>query len=163
RVFVHDQGLQELAHHLQELGIEDHLLEGGDEPSLHPTGAMQEPVGVPHDGTPDRHFRFVRGLRIDGVGGTGVARAVGEAVAARTYAGVPNAGARVFMSTLEVKPPYIQGARGATIWMKARPASASAFCCASAPAMVAGDIAPESVNGVITTACPARAISMSPC
>ena len=40
--------------------------------------------------------------------------------------------------------------------------SASAFCWASAPASVAGVMAPASVNGVTTTAWPWMAISMSP-
>ena len=42
------------------------------------------------------------------------------------------------------------------------PASASACCSTSAPGMVTGAIAPASVNGVITDACPARAKSMMP-
>ena len=78
------------------------------------------------------------------------------------YSGVPKAGAPVFMSTFEVKPPYMQGAPGATIWIRAMPASASAFCCASAPAMVAGAMAPESVKGVSTIGWPCRAISIRP-
>ena len=43
------------------------------------------------------------------------------------------------------------------------PASASAFCWASAPASVTGAIAPASVNGVITTGWLRDAISMMPC
>ncbi len=43
-----------------------------------------------------------------------------------------------------------------------RPASASACCCASAPASVTGAIAPASVNGVITTTWLRRAIWMTP-
>ena len=42
------------------------------------------------------------------------------------------------------------------------PASASAFCWASAPARVIGAIAPASVNGVITTGWLREAISMMP-
>ena len=52
------------------------------------------------------------------------------------------------MSTLEVNPPYITGAPARTSWVKAIPASASAFCCTTAPATVTGAIAPASVNGV---------------
>ncbi len=66
------------------------------------------------------------------------------------------------MSTLEVKPPYITGAPARTACTNAMPASASAFCCTSAPAMVAGAMAPESVKGVITTIWLRRAISISP-
>ena len=43
------------------------------------------------------------------------------------------------------------------------PASASACCSVSAPATVTGAIAPDSVNGVMTETCPARAKSMMPC
>jgi hypothetical protein len=43
------------------------------------------------------------------------------------------------------------GAPGFTICVKARPASASAFCSTRAPAMVTGAIAPASVNGVTMT------------
>ena len=68
------------------------------------------------------------------------------------YSGVPKAGAPVFMSTLVVKPPYMQGEPGATICAKAMPASASAFCCTREPITVGGLIAPDSVNGVIETA-----------
>ena len=63
---------------------------------------------------------------------------------------VPKAGAPDFMSTLLVKPPYATGAPGRTSCVKAMPASASAFCCATAPTIVTGAIAPASVNGVIT-------------
>ena len=84
-------------------------------------------------------------------------------MAAFMYSGVPNAGAPDFMSTFEVKPPYITGAPGRTSCANAMPASASAFCCASAPAIVTGAIAPARVNGVITTHWLRRAISMIPC
>ncbi|MNT89017.1 hypothetical protein D3C72_2296700 [compost metagenome] len=67
------------------------------------------------------------------------------------YSGVPKAGAPVFMSTFEVKPPYMTGAPRRTIWVKAMPQSASAFCCTRAPAIVTGAMAPARVKGVITT------------
>ena len=54
------------------------------------------------------------------------------------------------MSTFEVNPPYITGAPGLMICTNVMPASASAFCWASAPASVIGAIAPASVNGVTT-------------
>ena len=47
--------------------------------------------------------------------------------------------------------------------MKVMPASASAFCWASAPASVIGAIAPASVNGVITIGWLCRANSIIPC
>ena len=65
---------------------------------------------------------------------------------ALTYSGVPKAGEPLFMSTLEVKPPYIIGVPGPTICTNARPASASAFCSVSAPASVTGAMAPARVN-----------------
>ena len=43
------------------------------------------------------------------------------------------------------------GAPGRTTWVRTIPASASAFCSASAPASVTGAIAPDSVNGVMHT------------
>ena len=82
--------------------------------------------------------------------------------AACVYSGVPKAGAPVFMSTLEVKPPYITGTPGRTIWVSTMPASASACCCDSAPASVTGLIAPASVNGVMTLTWPCSAIAISP-
>ena len=42
------------------------------------------------------------------------------------------------------------------------PASASAFCCTSAPATVTGAIAPDSVNGVTITTWPRDDIWMMP-
>ena len=84
-------------------------------------------------------------------------------MAVRMYSGVPNAGAPDCMSTLDVKPPYTTGAPGRTTWVSTTPASASAFCCASAPASVTGAIAPASVNGVITTTWLRAENSMMPC
>src|SRR3546814_2154594 len=63
RVLVHHDRLQELAHHLQHLGVEDELLEGGDEPALHPAGAVHDHVGMAHHRAPQRHLRFIGGLR----------------------------------------------------------------------------------------------------
>ena len=51
------------------------------------------------------------------------------------YSGVPKAGAPLRMSAFEVNPPYTMGAPGLTICDSAMTPSASAFCCASAPAM----------------------------
>ena len=75
---------------------------------------------------------------------------------------MPKAGAPLFMSTLEVKPPYITGAPGRTICTKARPASASAFCWTRAPARLTGAIAPARVKGVIATGWLRRASSIIP-
>ena len=83
--------------------------------------------------------------------------------AARTYSGVPKAGEPDFMSTFEVNPPYITGAPARAAWLTVSAASSSACCCTSAPAMLAGAIAPESVNGVMTATWPARAKSIRPC
>ena len=54
------------------------------------------------------------------------------------------------------------GAPGRTSWMRVPTANISAFCRTSAPARVAGAIAPASVNGVTHTAWPAPASSISP-
>ena len=43
------------------------------------------------------------------------------------------------------------------------PASASAFCWATAPASVTGAVAPANVNGVITTTWLREANSIMPC
>ena len=78
------------------------------------------------------------------------------------FSGVPKAGAPERMSTLEVKAPYITGAPGRTSCVSTMPNSASAFCCASAPASVTGLIAPISVNGVTATDWPCSAMVISP-
>ena len=52
------------------------------------------------------------------------------------------------------------GVPGRTSWHSATMASASAVCCTSAPASVTGAIAPISVNGVMTTHWPWRAMIM---
>ena len=85
-----------------------------------------------------------------------------EACAALAYSGVPKAGAPERMSTLEVKPPYITGTPGRTIWVSTMPSIASACCCTSAPASVTGLMAPASVKGVITFTWPCSAMVMRP-
>ena len=74
--------------------------------------------------------------------------------AALVYSGVPNAGEPDFMSTFEVKLPYMTGAPGRTICARVMPKSASACARVSAPAMVIGAMAPASVKGVMITSCP---------
>ena len=81
---------------------------------------------------------------------------------ALVFSGVPKAGAPERMSTLEVKAPYMTGAPGRTSCVSTTPNSASAFCCASAPASVTGLIAPISVNGVTATDWPCSAMVISP-
>src|ERR1700732_5002697 len=68
--------------------------------------------------------------------------------AALAYSGVPNAGDPDFMSTFDVKLPYITGAPGRTICDSVSPASASACASVSAPAIVTGALAPPSVQDV---------------
>src|ERR1700737_806390 len=82
--------------------------------------------------------------------------------AAFVYSGVPNAGDPDFMSTFEVKLPYITGAPGCTTWVSVIPNRASACASVKAPAIVMGAIAPASVNGVTITSCPFAAKSMMP-
>ena len=67
------------------------------------------------------------------------------------------------MSTFDVNPPYTTGAPARTICVNAMPASASAFCWATAPASVIGAIAPDSVKGVITITWLRDENSMMPC
>ncbi|MDZ7786660.1 MAG: hypothetical protein U5K73_00500 [Halofilum sp. (in: g-proteobacteria)] len=75
---------------------------------------------------------------------------------------MPKAGAPLRMSTFDVNEPYTTGAPGWTSCVRVIPNSASAFCCASAAGRVTGVIAPISVNGVIATAWPWRAMVISP-
>src|SRR5882757_5789756 len=82
--------------------------------------------------------------------------------AAFVYSGVPNAGDPDFISTLEVKLPYITGAPGFTACVSVIPSSASACASVKAPAIVIGAIAPASVKGVTITSCPFAANSMMP-
>ena len=49
------------------------------------------------------------------------------------YSGVPKAGEPDFMSTLEVKLPYMTGAPGLTICASVMPNSASAWASVKAP------------------------------
>jgi hypothetical protein len=51
---------------------------------------------------------------------------------ALAFSGVPKAGAPDFMSTLEVKAPYITGVPGLTSCVSTTPNGASAFCWQSA-------------------------------
>ena len=62
------------------------------------------------------------------------------------YSGVPKAGAPDFMSTLDVKLPYITGVPGRTACVSVIPSSASACASVKAPAIVIGAMAPASVN-----------------
>src|SRR5215468_5606665 len=62
--------------------------------------------------------------------------------AALAYSGVPKAGDPDFMSTFEVKLPYMTGAPGRTICDSVMPNSASACASVNAPEIVTGAIAP---------------------
>src|SRR6202007_3426142 len=55
--------------------------------------------------------------------------------AALAYSGVPNAGDPDFMSTFEVKLPYMTGAPGRTAWVSVIPNRASACASVKAPAI----------------------------
>src|ERR1700752_2937589 len=79
--------------------------------------------------------------------------------AALVYSGVPKAGDPDFMSTFDVKLPYMTGAPGRTAWVSVMPNRASACASIKAPAMVMGAIAPARVNGVTITNCPLAANS----
>src|SRR5215469_11733307 len=82
--------------------------------------------------------------------------------AALVYSGVPKAGEPDFMSTLEVKLPYMTGAPGRTICDSVMPNSASACASVRAPGMVTGAMAPASVKGVTIISWPLAANSMMP-
>src|SRR6185312_11710801 len=82
--------------------------------------------------------------------------------AALVYSGVPKAGDPDFMSTLEVKLPYMTGVPGRTACVSVMPSSASACARVRAPAIVIGAMAPASVNGVTITSCPLAANSTMP-
>src|SRR5207302_8729111 len=69
--------------------------------------------------------------------------------AALAYSGVPKAGDPDFISTFEVKLPYITGAPGRTICERVMPKSASACASVSAPEMVIGAIAPADRKSVV--------------
>ncbi|MBP8924486.1 MAG: hypothetical protein KBG75_01375 [Pseudomonadales bacterium] len=68
-------------------------------------------------------------------------------------------GAPLRISTFEANEPYITGAPGFTICASVITARISAVCCTRVPAMVAGLIAPASVNGVMQVTCPLAASS----
>jgi hypothetical protein len=74
--------------------------------------------------------------------------------AACVYSGVPKAGASFV--DVEVKPPYITGTPGRTIWVSVMPASASACCCERAGKRHRTHRA-ASVNGVMTLTWPCSA------
>src|SRR6202008_4376789 len=82
--------------------------------------------------------------------------------AALAYSGVPKAGEPDFMSTFEVKLPYMTGAPGRTVCESVIPKSASACASVSAPGIVTGAMAPASVNGVTIINWPLSANSMMP-
>ena len=65
------------SHHLQHLRIDDEFLETADETALEPAGAVEQEVGVAHDGAPQGHHALVGGLGVWGVRGIGVTRPVG--------------------------------------------------------------------------------------
>ena len=65
---------------------------------------------------------------------------------------MPNVGAPVCIDIELANEPRIIGAPGRTSWMNDIPASASANVWATAPADVAGAMAPARMNGVITVA-----------
>ena len=74
--------LEDLRHHLQDLGVDDQLLERRGQAALEPAGALVEQVDAAHDRAPHGHLRFVGRLGVDDVRRGRVRRAPGQAVAA---------------------------------------------------------------------------------
>jgi hypothetical protein len=74
---------------------------------------------------------------------------------------VPNDGEPDCMSVFDRNEPNTTGEPGRTVWTRAMPASASAICWTSVAGIDTGDIAPISRNGVMISAWPARAYSIS--
>lgn len=66
--------------HLEEFGVQHHLLEGSPKPAFEPSGRMHYEVGAAHHGAPQREHALVRGLEVYGIGGVGVRRPVGKVV-----------------------------------------------------------------------------------
>jgi len=69
-------------HHGQDVGVDDHLLVGGEQAALQPAGPVEQQVDATHDRSPDGDKALVAGLGVDAVGCVDVRRAVGEGVTA---------------------------------------------------------------------------------
>ena len=133
---------------------------------------MVDQVGAAHDRAPQRHRALVGGLRVDGVRRRGVRRPERQPVVPRQLAAglrglgvLGRAERRRAAAHVDVRGERAvdqRRARAASAGSSATHASTSAFCSTSAPARVAGAIAPASVNGVTHTACPAPANSIRP-
>ena len=50
------EGLHQARHQMQHLDIEHDLLKRGGEAAFHPPGTMQDEIGMPHHGAPERHL-----------------------------------------------------------------------------------------------------------
>ncbi len=77
---VHRDGLEERRDHLQQIGVENHLLERGLQAPFHPAGPVLEDVHPAHDRAPQRKHGLVCRLSIHRIGCTHVGRAVGQAI-----------------------------------------------------------------------------------
>ena len=71
--------LEQLGEHLQHLDVDDELLLRRREAALQPAGAVEEDVAAAQHRAPERHLRFVGGLRVGNVGGVDVRAAPGQA------------------------------------------------------------------------------------
>src|SRR5687768_9270082 len=81
RLVGYIERLEELGNHLQEVDVEDEFFERRGQAALRPAGRMHDEIAAAFDNAPKREDRLVSRLRVDRVGGVGVGRAVGEAVA----------------------------------------------------------------------------------
>ena len=86
RLVVDHERVEHRRCHVQQVGVDHHLLEAGLQAALHPPGSVHHHVDTTADRPGDREHRLVGGLGIDGVGGAGVRAAERNAVATRQLA-----------------------------------------------------------------------------
>ena len=79
---VDDYRLQHGCDHVQEVGVDNHLLVGGQEATLQPPGAVQQQVDAAHDGPPEGDHTLVGRLGVHAVRGVDIGRPVRHAIAA---------------------------------------------------------------------------------
>ena len=75
---VDDDRVEEGSDHLQQVGVDDHLLVRRAQTALQPAGAVHHDVGASHHRAPEREDTLVARLAVDRVGGADVGRAVGH-------------------------------------------------------------------------------------
>jgi hypothetical protein len=76
------QRRQKLGHHLQQVTVQNELLKGAGQATLHPTGGVHDEVATGLGQRPEGEHRLIGRLRVHRVGGANVGSAVGNAVLA---------------------------------------------------------------------------------